>query len=102
MNYEDGNNAVNITIAVVYNISPNLTEAHIKEIFSNYGEIRDVYIAIDENTKVKKDYAFIEFESREGAEKAELYMSGGQIDGLVVKMEILEKENCIGILERKK
>ena len=98
---QDENNAFNITIVVVHNISPNLTEQHIKEIFSHYGNIRDVYIAINEDTKVKKDYAFIEFENREDAEQAELYMNGGQIDGLIIKVEILDQNNCIGIKKKK-
>ena len=50
---------------------------------------------------VKKDYAFIEFENREDAEEAELYMSGGQIDGLIIKVEILDQNNCIGIKKKK-
>ena len=98
---QDENNAFNITIVVIYNVSPNLTEEHIKEIFSEYGKIKDVYIAINEDTKAKKDYAFIEFENREDAEQAELYMNGGQIDGLIIKVEILKQENCIGIQKKK-
>ena len=100
-NNQEQNNTFNITIVVVYNVSPNLTEQHIKEIFSHYGNIRDVYIAINEDTKVKKDYAFIEFENREDAEQAELYMNGGQIDGLIIKVEILDQNNCIGIKKKK-
>ena len=100
-NNQEQNNTFNITIVVVHNVSPNLTEQHIKEIFSHYGNIRDVYIAINEDTKVKKDYAFIEFENREDAEEAELYMSGGQIDGLIIKVEILDQNNCIGIKKKK-
>lgn len=101
INNQDENNPYNMTIVVVYNISPNLSEEHIKEIFSNYGEIKDVYIAINEETKVKKDYAFIEFTNRNDAENAELYMNGGQIDGLIIKVEILKQENCIGIQKKK-
>ena len=100
-NNQEQNNTFNITIVVVYNVSPNLTEQHIKEIFSHYGNIRDVYIAINEETKVKKDYAFIEFTNRNDAENAELYMNGGQIDGLIIKVEILKQENCIGIQKKK-
>ena len=98
----DKNEDYNITIVVVYNISPNLSEEHIKEIFSNYGNIKDVYIAIDDEIKVKKDYAFIEFENKKDAEDAELYMNGGQIDGIVVKVEILDQKNCIGIQKKNK
>ena len=39
-NNQEQNNTFNITIVVVYNVSPNLTEQHIKEIFSHYGKKR--------------------------------------------------------------
>ncbi len=84
-------------IAVVYNISPNVTEMHIKEIFSNYGEVRGVYIPKKEKKNLKENYAFIEFIKKENAEEAQLYMDGGQIDGKVVKVEILNPKNYIKI-----
>ena len=84
-------------IAVVYNISPNVTEKHIKEIFSNYGEIKGVYIPKKGKRNLKENYAFIEFIKKENAEEAQLYMDGGQIDGKVVKVEILNPKNYIKI-----
>ena len=83
------------TIGVIHNITPNVREAHLKEIFSNYGEVNEVYIPIDDETQLKKNYAFIEFVKKENAEKAQLYMDGGQIDGKVVSFEILDKKNCV-------
>lgn len=84
-------------IVVIHNITPNVTEAHLKEIFSNYGEVKEVFIPINNETLLKKNYAFIEFTTIENAEKAKLYMDEGQIDGKVVKVEILSKKNCIEI-----
>ena len=82
-------------IVVVHNITPNVTEKHLKEIFSNYGETKGVYIPINQKTKLKKNYAFIEFVKEENAEEAQLYMDEGQIDGRVVKVEILSPKNYI-------
>ena len=82
-------------IAVVYNISPNVKENHIKEIFSNYGEIKGVYIPKKGKRNLKENYAFIEFIKKENAEEAQLYMDGGQIDGKEVKVEILNPKNYI-------
>ena len=84
-------------IVVVYNITPNVTEKHLKEIFSNYGEIRGVYIPKKGKTNLKENYAFIEFIKQENAEEAQLYMDEGQIDGKVVKVEILNPKNYIRI-----
>ena len=84
-------------IAVIHNITPNVTEEHLKEIFSNFGEVKDCYIPINKQTQLKKNYAFIEFTKIENAEKAQLYMDEGQIDGKVVNVEILAKKNCINL-----
>ena len=84
-------------IVVVYNITPNVTENHLKEIFSNYGEVKGVYIPRKEKTNLKENYAFIEFIKKENAEEAQLYMDEGQIDGRVVKVEILNPKNYIRI-----
>ena len=86
-------------IVVVYNITPNVTEKHLKEIFSNYGEIKGVYIPKKEKSNLNKNYAFIEFIEKAHAEEAQLYMDEGQIDGKVVKVEILNKKNYIRLNE---
>jgi len=82
-------------IAVIHNITPNVTEEHLKEIFSNFGEVKECYIPINKQTQLKKNYAFIEFTKLENAEKAQLYMDEGQIDGKVINVEILAKKNCV-------
>ena len=79
------------------NITPNVTEKHLKEIFSNYGEIKGVYIPKKEKSNLNKNYAFIEFIEKAHAEEAQLYMDEGQIDGKVVKVEILNPKNYIRI-----
>ena len=84
-------------IVVIHNITPNVTEGHLKEIFSNYGEVEGVFIPKNKETMLKKNYAFIEFTKKEQAEKAQLYMDEGQIDGKVVRVEILSKKNCVEI-----
>ena len=86
-------------IVVVYNITPNVTEKHLKEIFSNYGEVKGVYIPKKGRNNLKESYAFIEFINKEEAEEAQLYMDEAQIDGRVVKVEILNPKNYIRIKE---
>ena len=63
-------------------------QKHIQEIFSAYGKVLGVYIPKERNNIVNKNYAFIEYDNREMAEKASLYMDGGQIDGVFIKIEI--------------
>ena len=43
-----------LIIVVIHNITPNVNEGHLKEIFSNYGEVKEVYIPINNETSLKK------------------------------------------------
>jgi RNA-binding protein with serine-rich domain 1 len=99
MNNGQTNSTTNIKnqmiIMVLYNITRNVTSKHIEEIFSAYGKVFGVYIPKDEKTRLNKNYAFIEYENINQAEKASLYMDGGQIDGEYVRTEILNPKNYI-------
>ena len=70
---------------MVGNLTRNVTEVHIKEIFAHYGPIKSVDLAIDRQVNLPKGFAHIEFEARDDAEKAMDYMNGAQIDGNVVR-----------------
>lgn len=83
------------TVLMVSNISRNITKKHLQEIFSPYGELKGVYVPRNEETKIQKSYVFLEYGNQENAEKAMLYFSGGQIDGLIVKVEILNPDILI-------
>jgi RNA-binding protein with serine-rich domain 1 len=83
------------TILMVSNISRNVTKKHLQEIFSPYGDLKGVYVPRHEETKLQKSYVFLEYGNQDNAEKAMLFFSGGQIDGLVVKVEILNSDNLI-------
>ena len=83
------------TVVIIHNISRNLTKRHLQEIFSFYGPLKGVFLPKEEESKLPKNYAYLEFLNKEDAERACLYMGEGQIDGLKVKVEILtppEKE----------
>lgn len=96
---KEENNKNDNFIFVVYNITRNVTKKHLEEIFSAYGKVLGVYIPKDENRKLNKNYAFIEYETKEMAEKASLYMDEGQIDGVFVKTEIIEPKKDIALKE---
>lgn len=83
------------TVLMVSNISRNVTKKHLQEIFAPYGELKGVYVPRHEETKLQKSYVFLEYGNQDNAEKAMLYFSGGQIDGLVVKVDILNSDNLI-------
>jgi RNA recognition motif-containing protein len=77
------------TVVIVSNVSKNLTRKHLNEIFSLYGVLKGVYIPKDEESKLAKNYVYLEYLNKEDAEKASLYMGDGQIDGIKIKVEVL-------------
>ncbi|KAG0450151.1 hypothetical protein HPP92_026900 [Vanilla planifolia] len=68
-------------------LSRNVNEAHLKEIFSNFGEVVNVELSMDRNVNLPRGYGYVEFKKRTDAEKARLYMDGGQIDGNIVSVK---------------
>ncbi|RDY10986.1 Serine/arginine-rich splicing factor SR45, partial [Mucuna pruriens] len=69
----------------VEKLSRNVNEGHLKEIFSNFGEVVSVELAMDRTVNLPKGYGYVQFKTRGDAEKALLYMDGAQIDGNVIK-----------------
>ncbi|KAI8553140.1 hypothetical protein RHMOL_Rhmol06G0321700 [Rhododendron molle] len=66
-------------------LSRNVNEAHLREIFSNFGDVVKVRLAMDSAVNLSKGYGYVEFKMRADAEKAQIYMDGAQIDGNVVR-----------------
>ncbi|KAF3438533.1 hypothetical protein FNV43_RR21295 [Rhamnella rubrinervis] len=66
-------------------LTRNVHEGHLKEIFSNFGEVVHVELAMDRTVNLPRGYGYVEFKTRADAEKAQLYMDGAQIDGNVVR-----------------
>ncbi|KAJ8630709.1 hypothetical protein MRB53_024032 [Persea americana] len=65
-------------------LTRNVNEAHLKEIFSNFGVVVNVELSVDVAVNIPRGYGYVEFKTRADAEKALLYMDGAQIDGNVV------------------
>ncbi len=70
---------------MVGNLTRNVTEDNLREIFSNYGTLKAVELVMDRAVNLPKGYAHVEFESPEDAEKAIDYMNNGQIDGQAIR-----------------
>lgn len=69
----------------VYSLTRNINEAHLREIFSRYGEVKDVYLRSGSKT------GYIKYTNSESASKATRCMNGGQIDGVVVNVQLTER-----------
>merc|ERR1719197_2101908 len=71
----------------VSNLTRNVNEEHLQEIFGLYGKVKETTLAVDKNVGLPKGYAYVEFSSERDAEKAITGLHGGQIDGNVIKVE---------------
>lgn len=68
---------------IVSNLSFNVAEGHLKEIFENYGKITDVKLSRNKFGQ-SLQWALITFVTPEMMNEAISNMNGGQIDGLVI------------------
>ncbi|XP_024536629.1 serine/arginine-rich splicing factor SR45 [Selaginella moellendorffii] len=75
----------------VSQLSRNANESHLKEIFGNYGDIIAVDLAMDKTVNLPKGFAYVDYKSKSDAEKAQQFMDGAQVDGLVISVKLTRK-----------
>jgi len=71
----------------VGNLTRNVNEEHLKEIFGNWGKLKRVELVFDRKTVQSKGFAYLEFEANEEAVEAMARMDGAQIDGNVISVQ---------------
>jgi RNA-binding protein with serine-rich domain 1 len=75
------------------NLSPNVTENHLREIFSTFGNVNSLIVCKNILQKDRTISALIKYEERREIETAEKCMNNGQIDGLYIKVTSLKLKN---------
>ena len=70
----------------VRNLSQNVTESHLREIFAHCGIVGRVTLAIDAATGMSKGHAQVEYASRALASEAIEVFHGGVVDGLTIRV----------------
>jgi RNA recognition motif-containing protein len=65
----------------VGNLSFNLTEATLEELFAQHGKVLSVAIPTDRDTGRKRGFAFVEMETEAQAEAAIQNLNGKDVDG---------------------
>jgi RNA recognition motif-containing protein len=60
----------------VGNLTRNVNEEHLKEIFGNWGKLKRVELVWDRKTQQSKGFAYLEFETNEEAVEAMARMDG--------------------------
>jgi hypothetical protein len=66
---------------LISNLTRNVGEEHIKEIFGTFGAVKAHSLVLDERSKVSRGIANVEFETLEQAQDAVAGMDGAQVDG---------------------
>eukprot|EP00961_Rhodomonas_salina_P157335 2118666-Rhodomonas_salina.1 len=79
------------TKIVVENLSRNVGEEHLKEIFSTFGVIKSSKLLFDTRINLPKGQGNVEYEKKEEAEEAIAAMDGAQVDGNIVAVKFLSK-----------
>lgn len=71
----------------VTNLSEDVTENDIYELFRRFGGISRVYLARDRETGACKGFAFVSFNMKEEAERAQQAVNGLGYDNLILRVE---------------
>jgi len=68
------------------NLSFNTTEDGLRNAFGPFGDITDVYVAMDRETGRPRGFAFITFSKAEEAQAAIAKLDGTDLDGRALKV----------------
>eukprot|EP00397_Hematodinium_sp_SG-2012_P051605 GEMP01060550.1.p1 GENE.GEMP01060550.1~~GEMP01060550.1.p1 ORF type:complete len:186 (+),score=45.10 GEMP01060550.1:72-629(+) len=79
------------TLLYISNLSRNVNDDHLKNIFGSYGKIQNAAISVDKTVGLPKGYAYVEFEHLKDADKAAECMHQGQIDGSTISVTFFKK-----------
>ncbi len=82
----------------VGNLSYNVAEEELRELFSQAGEIKEVTLILDRDTRRPKGFGFVEFMNQADAEKAIQMFNDYEMDGrrLTVNMARPREERSRG------
>lgn len=74
----------------VGNLDFNTTKAEVEALFSEVGEIKDVFLPTDRESGRPRGFAFVEFASEENAAKAIERFNGHQLSGRALRVNAAE------------
>lgn len=71
----------------VFNLSEDVKEGDLQDLFSQCGRLSRVYLAKDQETFLSKGFAFVTYYNREDAQRAIDRLNGHGYDNLIMKVE---------------
>lgn len=82
-NRPDFENSLRVT-----NLSENVTDQDLKDLFGPFGAITRVYVAYDRETGEHRGFAFVNFRDKRAAEHAMSVLDGYGFDNLILRVEL--------------
>ncbi|EDQ88912.1 uncharacterized protein MONBRDRAFT_8386 [Monosiga brevicollis MX1] len=70
-----------VTDLFVGQLSGNVTEAHLEEVFNCYGSVKQVEMPRGGRAGQRRKFAYVSFDTVEEAERAMDFLNGAQLDG---------------------
>ena len=74
---------------VIEKLTKNVKEAHLREIFSNYGEIEELEMPMNKHFMTNRGIAYVLYTDAKFAEDAISNMHEAQLDGALVNVSIV-------------
>ncbi|GIL59719.1 hypothetical protein Vafri_14444 [Volvox africanus] len=71
----------------VTNLSEEVTEADLQELFRPFGPVSRIFLAVDKQTGENRGFAFVNYVHREDAERAIRNLNGFGYDNLILRVE---------------
>ncbi|KZV76620.1 translation initiation factor 3, RNA-binding subunit [Peniophora sp. CONT] len=87
MNRPGGGNRDDLPTLRVTNISEDVQEQDLRDLFGTFGRVARVYVGRDRETGIGKGFAFISYEDRTHAQKAMDKMHGRGYDSLILNVQ---------------
>ncbi|GFH07979.1 eukaryotic translation initiation factor 3 subunit 4 [Haematococcus lacustris] len=81
----DDQNSVRVT-----NLSEDVTEADLQELFRPFGHVTRCFVAVDRETGENRGFAFVNYAMREDAERAIRALNGFGYDNLILRVEFAQ------------
>ncbi|CAO3639926.1 unnamed protein product [Cunninghamella blakesleeana] len=81
----------NCTLRVT-NLSEDVIDSDIHDLFRRFGSITRVFLARDRETRLCKGFAFVSFVDREDAERAQQAINGYGYDNLILRVEFARSQ----------
>ena len=76
------------------NLPFKTTEGELQDLFSEYGDVSDVFIPLDRNTNRPRGFAFVTIDDKASAEAAIEALNGYELEGRAINVnEARPKEN---------